>query len=64
MTPLLREPLTMGVNVVVHSGTKYLKGYGDMIAGFVIGEKEEIAMIRKKLMGDLPIAEGNEDASD
>ncbi|GKV64455.1 MULTISPECIES: PLP-dependent transferase [unclassified Sporosarcina] len=63
MTPTLREPLTMDENVVVHSGTKYLKGHGDVIAGFVIGEKKEIAMIRKKLMGDLPIAEGNEDAS-
>lgn len=53
MTPILQKPLDMGADVVVHSGTKYLNGHGDVVAGFVIGEKDTIKMMRKSLMGDL-----------
>ncbi len=53
MTPYLQKPLEMGADLVVHSGTKYLNGHGDVIAGFVVGEKVEIDMMRKKIMGDL-----------
>jgi len=31
-TPVLTRPLTLGVDLVVHSATKYLKGHGDVLA--------------------------------
>ncbi len=36
MTPYLQKPLTLGADIVVHSGTKYLGGHSDLIAGLVI----------------------------
>ncbi|MFC5602473.1 trans-sulfuration enzyme family protein [Sporosarcina koreensis] len=53
MTPYLQKPLDIGADVVIHSGTKYLNGHGDVIAGFIIGKKTEVSMMRKKIMGDL-----------
>ena len=48
-TPYLQRPLTLGVDVVVHSATKYLNGHGDVVAGFAVGKKEIIDQI--KLVG-------------
>ncbi len=45
-TPYLQKPLTMGVDVVVHSATKYLNGHGDVIAGFIVGTQELMDEIR------------------
>lgn len=45
-TPYLQKPLKLGADVVVHSATKYLNGHGDVIAGFVVGEKEFIDEVR------------------
>jgi methionine-gamma-lyase len=53
MTPYLQKPIELGADVVVHSATKYLNGHGDVIAGFVVGSKQNIAFMRKKIMGDL-----------
>jgi len=53
MSPYLQRPLELGADVVVHSATKYLNGHGDVIAGFVCGEKEIINDMRFNLMGDL-----------
>jgi cysteine-S-conjugate beta-lyase len=40
-TPALQKPLTLGADIVVHSGTKYLGGHSDLIAGLVVtGNKE------------------------
>ncbi|MBL7828731.1 MAG: aminotransferase class I/II-fold pyridoxal phosphate-dependent enzyme [Saprospiraceae bacterium] len=36
-TPLLQQPLLLGVDFVVHSTTKYLNGHGNSLAGVVIG---------------------------
>ena len=50
LTPYFQKPLTLGADIVVHSGTKYLAGHNDVIAGIVvvkdskIGEKLEIQM--------------------
>ncbi len=41
-TPLNQKPLEMGVDVVVHSATKYLAGHSDLIAGVIIGKKDFI----------------------
>lgn len=45
-TPYLQRPLELGADLVVHSGTKYLGGHGDLRAGAVIGPQETIQQIR------------------
>jgi cystathionine beta-lyase/cystathionine gamma-synthase len=42
------QPLTMGVDLVIHSTTKYLGGHSDLIGGAVIGSKELITQIFKR----------------
>lgn len=36
LTPYFQKPLTQGADIVVHSGTKYLCGHNDVIAGIVV----------------------------
>ncbi|MEG1583114.1 MAG: methionine gamma-lyase [Cetobacterium sp.] len=45
-TPYCQKPLTLGADLVVHSATKYLNGHGDVIAGFVVGNKDLVTQIR------------------
>ena len=45
-TPYMQRPLKLGVDVVVHSATKYLNGHGDVIAGLVVTNKELADQIR------------------
>lgn len=35
-TPYFQRPLTMGVDVVVHSATKYISGHGDVLGGIAV----------------------------
>ncbi|MBW6411409.1 trans-sulfuration enzyme family protein [Clostridium weizhouense] len=42
MTPYLQKPLTLGVDIVIHSGTKYLGGHSDLIAGLVVVNSEDL----------------------
>jgi methionine-gamma-lyase len=44
-TPVNQRPLDLGVDVVVHSATKYLGGHSDLIAGVVVASRELIARI-------------------
>ncbi|MGB0893603.1 MAG: trans-sulfuration enzyme family protein [Parashewanella sp.] len=46
LTPYLFRPLEHGIDLVMHSGTKYLSGHGDIIAGVVSGRSELIDKIR------------------
>ncbi|MGE0807048.1 MAG: PLP-dependent aspartate aminotransferase family protein [Burkholderiaceae bacterium] len=39
-TPLNQRPLALGIDMVVHSATKYLGGHHDLIAGAVVGSDE------------------------
>lgn len=39
-TPLFQKPLTVGVDVVVHSATKYLAGHSDLVAGAAVCSRE------------------------
>ena len=50
------KPLTMGVDLVIHSTTKYLGGHSDLLGGAVVGSKEHIAKIfmRKVHFGAAP----------
>ena len=45
-TPYMQKPLKLGVDVVVHSATKYLNGHGDVIAGLVVTKQELADQIR------------------
>ena len=36
MTPYLQQPIQLGVDIVVHSATKYLGGHSDLVAGLVV----------------------------
>ena len=36
MTPYLQKPLALGADIVLHSGTKYLGGHSDVVAGLVV----------------------------
>ncbi|MDB4439600.1 PLP-dependent aspartate aminotransferase family protein [Planctomicrobium sp.] len=41
LSPYLQRPMEMGVDVVIHSTTKYLNGHSDVVGGAVITKKEE-----------------------
>jgi methionine-gamma-lyase len=41
-TPVNQRPISHGIDLVVHSATKYLAGHSDVVAGVVIGRKELI----------------------
>jgi len=42
-TPYLQKPLNLGIDIVVHSATKYLNGHSDMIGGIVVtGDNNDI----------------------
>ena len=43
LTPYLQQPLSLGADVVVQSGTKYLCGHNDTLAGFVTTNNKQIA---------------------
>lgn len=45
-TPYMQKPLKLGVDIVVHSATKYLNGHGDVIAGLIVTNKELADQIR------------------
>lgn len=45
-SPYLCQPLALGADLVVHSGTKYLGGHGDVIAGVVVGDAQRIRAVR------------------
>jgi len=52
-TPFNQKPLEWGVDVVLHSATKYLAGHSDLIAGVIIGKKNFISKANEvmKLLG-------------
>ncbi|TLD91510.1 PLP-dependent transferase [Helicobacter magdeburgensis] len=43
MTPYLQQPLRLGIDIVVHSATKYLGGHSDLVAGLVVVDDENLA---------------------
>jgi cystathionine beta-lyase/cystathionine gamma-synthase len=51
-TPINQRPLDLGVDIVMHSATKYLNGHGDITAGVLVGSKaamKECAYARKMI---------------
>ncbi|KAB0507249.1 cystathionine gamma-synthase family protein [Pseudomonas lini] len=45
-TPLNQNPLALGVDVVVHSATKFLSGHGDVLGGVVCGTEHLMSKVR------------------
>jgi cystathionine beta-lyase/cystathionine gamma-synthase len=45
-TPINQNPLGLGIDVVVHSGTKYLGGHSDLCCGAALGSSKMIECIR------------------
>lgn len=46
MSPVLCRPIEMGIDIVLHSATKYLNGQSDLIAGALIATHELVAEFR------------------
>jgi cystathionine gamma-synthase len=46
-TPYNLQPLSFGIDLVVHSATKYLGGHNDLMAGVVVGKSDTIQAIRE-----------------
>jgi cystathionine gamma-synthase len=56
-TPLHQQPLGLGADVVVHSGTKYLSGHADAMMGLLVTADDEIHHAldeRRRTIGALP----------
>lgn len=43
LSPYFQNPLELGADVVVHSGTKYLGGHNDTLAGFLVTNREDLS---------------------
>ncbi len=43
MTPYLQKPLALGADIVLHSGTKYLGGHSDVVAGLAVVKDRELS---------------------
>lgn len=43
LSPYFQNPLTLGADVVVHSGTKYLGGHNDTLSGFLVTSRADIS---------------------
>lgn len=55
-SPVNLRPIEHGFDVVLHSGTKYLNGHSDIVAGVVVGSKEfvdEVTVRQAHLGGSL-----------
>jgi len=48
-TPYNQKPLEYGVDIVIHSATKYLAGHNDLLSGVVLGRSELVEPIREYL---------------
>lgn len=43
LSPYFQNPLSLGADVVIHSGTKFLGGHNDTLAGFLVTAREDIS---------------------
>jgi methionine-gamma-lyase len=51
-SPYLQHPLQLGVDICIHSLTKYINGHSDVLAGCVCGNKQDIKIIRDEGLRD------------
>jgi len=43
LTPYLQRPIELGAHIVIHSGTKYIGGHNDVLAGLVVTSGAELS---------------------
>lgn len=48
-TPVFQQPASLGVDLVLHSASKYIGGHSDVVAGVVAGRQELIDRIRSRI---------------
>jgi cystathionine gamma-synthase len=56
-TPILQQPLEWGVDLVVHSATKYISGHSDVLMGAVVTRDDQLYGVlkgRRDLFGAIP----------
>ncbi len=56
-TPILQQPLDSGVDLVVHSATKYIGGHSDLLMGAVVTRSDELYGVlksRRDMFGAIP----------
>ena len=41
-SPIAQNPITLGADIVIHSGTKYIAGHSDLVAGIVVAKNKEL----------------------
>ena len=44
-SPIFQKPLAMGIDLEIHSCSKYIGGHSDVVAGLVVGSKKEVESI-------------------
>ncbi|MCX5512778.1 hypothetical protein C3941_03215 [Kaistia algarum] len=49
-SPVFQRPITLGVDLVVHSASKYIGGHSDVVAGVVAGSSELVGRIRSSTL--------------
>ncbi len=52
-SPYLQRPLEWGIDVVIHSATKYIGGHGDLIAGIAVGKKDFMEKVKMESIKDI-----------
>ncbi len=52
-SPYMVQPLSYGIDVVVHSSTKYINGHGDIIGGIICGKFAFVDAIRSSMYQEL-----------
>ncbi len=57
LSPYNFNPLQHGADLVIHSATKYLGGHSDLLAGVIVGSKEDIEMVWKTYVALGPTAD-------
>lgn len=53
LTPILQTPVDFGIDIIIHSATKYLNGHGDVVAGIICGSKDNIEQIKLTILKDV-----------
>ncbi len=48
-TPVFQRPLALGVDLVVHSASKYIGGHSDLVAGVVAGPADLVGHVRRTI---------------
>lgn len=52
-TPYLTRPKELGIDIIVHSATKYLNGHGDIISGIICGDEDFLTRCRLEGLKDM-----------